>query len=115
MSDDNRQRIRTLNDAFRASLVTPRPLGKCYVTAGVNDHGPDFVAKALAAIVAFDAFTEDIDPHKEHDMVRVTIDAVVVWGKIDYFDKRDPDLGSEDPADEQQTERVMTILLPEEW
>ena len=48
-------------------------------------------------------------------MVRVTVDGIVAWGKIDYFDKRDPDLGAEDPSDAATTERVMTILLPEEW
>ena len=69
----------------------------------------------IAAIKAFDAFTNDIDPHNEHDMVRVTVDVVIVWAKIDYFSSDDPDLGSEDPANPTKTERVMTVLLPEEY
>ena len=112
---DNSARICALNDAFRQSIGTPTPLGKVYMTDGVAAFGEPFGLKALAAIKAFDAFTEDIDLHREHDMVRVTIDGTIVWGKIDYYSTADPDLGSEDPADASKTERVMTIMLPEEY
>ena len=115
MSDQTTARIRALNDMFRASIGTAKPLGKLYMTAGVAALGEPFGAKALVAIKAFDAFTNDIDPHKEHDMVRVTVDGIVVWAKLDYYSADDPDLGSEDPSDPAKTERVMTILLPEEY
>ena len=48
-------------------------------------------------------------------MIRLVIDGIVVWAKIDCYAADDPDLGSEDPSDETKTERVMTLLLPEEW
>ena len=115
MSDEKRARIRHLNDAFRWSLVEPPAKGKLYMTAGVASHGEPFGIRAVAAIALFDAFTEDIDPHGEHDMVRVTVDGTVIWAKIDYFSKADPDLGSDDPGDDAVTERVMTIMLPEEY
>ena len=115
MSDQATVRIRELNDQFRQSIGTASPLGKIYMTAGVVALGEPFGLRTIAAIKAFDAFTSDIDPHNEHDMVRVTVDAVIVWGKIDYFSSDDPDLGSEDPADPAKTERVMTIMLPEEY
>jgi hypothetical protein len=85
------------------------------MTSGVSAYGPAFTAKVIEAVVAFDTFDADIDPHGEHDMVRVIVDGVRVWGKIDYYSKADPDLGSEDPADAAKTERVMTLLLPEEY
>lgn len=115
MSDQTTARIRALNDEFRRSIGTASPLGKVYMTAGVVALGEPFGLRTIAAIKAFDAFTRDIDPHLEHDKVRVTIDAVIVWAKIDYFSADDPDLGSEDPADPAKTERVMTIMLPEEY
>lgn len=115
MSDDKRARIRELNDAFRWSLVEPPVKGKLYMTAGIAEHGEPFGIRAVAAIALFDAFTEDIDPHGERDMIRVVIDGIIVWGKIDYYSKVDPDLGSEDPGDAAVTERVMTVLLPEEY
>ena len=115
MARTDSERICELNDAFRYSIGTATPLGKVYMTDGVASLGPAFGLKVIAGIKAFNAFAESIDPHKEHDMVRVTVDGTVVWAKIDYYDKADPDLGSEDPADASKTERVMTIMLPEEY
>ena len=108
-------KIRGLNDAFRASIITPNPLGKVYMTAGIQTHGEPFGMRTLVAIASFDAFTEDIDPHGEHDMIRVVVDDTIVWAKIDYYDKADPDLGAEDPSNAATTERVMTLMLPEEY
>lgn len=115
MSDDTCDKIRKLNDAFRASLITAHPLGKLYATAGVAAHGADFQNRVIEAVVAFSVFTADIDPHGVHDMVRVTVDGIIVWGKIDLYDKADPDLGAEDPSNPATTERVMTLLLPDEY
>ena len=36
------------------------------MTAGVNAVGPAFAARAIAAVIAFDRFTVDNDPHREH-------------------------------------------------
>ena len=110
-----KEKIAALNDAFRASLVTPAPLGRLYITDGVATRGKNFVNQVIEAVVAFDAFDVDIDPHGEHDMMRVIVDGRKVWAKIDYYSADDPDLGSEDPADAGKTERVMTILFPEEY
>lgn len=114
-SGDTRTKVRLLNDAFRASLVTPKPSGKLYATAGIAAHGSDFRSRAIEAVVAFSDFTKDIDPSSTHDMMRVVIDDVIVWAKIDYYDKADPDLGAEDPGNSATTERVMTLMLPEEY
>ena len=94
MSDDPKNRIRELNDAFRRSLITDAPLGKLYATAGVASLGVHFRNQVIEAVAAFNAFTEDIDPSGAHDMIRVTVDGVIVWGKIDCYCSDDPDLGS---------------------
>ena len=48
MADAKAARIRELNDRFRNML--PATTGRGLVTAGVNEEGPEFVARALAAV-----------------------------------------------------------------
>ena len=56
--------IRRLNDSFRRS---PSGGGKRLMTAGIGALPPEDQAAILAKVIAFDAFTEDNDPHGEHD------------------------------------------------
>jgi Protein of unknown function (DUF3768) len=108
---DNTARIRELNDQFRTTLTG----GKVYMTNGVDALAPDLKARALEAMRTFTAFTADNDPHKEHDFGAFTLEGTKLFWKIDYFDKRDPDLGAEDPADAATTERVLTLMLADEY
>lgn len=107
-------RIAALNDAFRARLGE-RGAGKFYVTDGVASCGHDFVAKAIAAVKAFTDFTPDNDPYGEHDFGSVVIEGQKVLWKVDYFDRADPDLASSDPTDSAVTERVLTIMMADEY
>ena len=111
---DTATRIAALNDAFRKNPFN-RSLGKLYMTAGVNAHGPEFVARAIATVIAFDAFTNDNDPHLEHDFGSFDLDGEKLFWKLDYYSTDDPDLGSEDPSDPSKTERARTIMLAEEY
>lgn len=104
----------SLNDAFRKS-PTDRSLGKTYMTDGVSALGPEFVARAISAVAAFDKFTADNDPYGEHDFGAFNLDGEKLFWKIDYYSKDDPDLGSEDPSDPLKTARVLTIMLAEEY
>ena len=62
----------------------------------------------------FKDFTDDNDPHREHDFGRFEYaDSAFFW-KIDYYDKK-LEYGSEDPADQTKTTRVLTIMLVEEY
>jgi Protein of unknown function (DUF3768) len=106
------KRIADLNDEFRKSLVTG---GRSYMTAGVNAKGADFVAQALGKVIAFDDFNADNDPHGEHDFGSFELDGEKLFWKIDYYSTDDPDLGSEDPSDPAKTERVLTVMLAEEY
>ena len=78
------QRIADLNDKFRKSLVTG---GRTYMTAGVNAKGPEFVAKALAKVIAFDDFNADNDPHREHDFGSFELEGEKLFWKIDLYER----------------------------
>ena len=105
------EKVAALNDKFRRSLPAG---GRVYLTAGVNEKGSVFVAQALAMVIGFDDFSEDNDPHHEHDFGAYELDGERLFWKIDYYDLSGR-FGSEDPADAKQTLRVMTIMLAEEY
>ena len=88
---DTAKRIAALNDAFRKNPLD-RSRGKLYMTAGVNAKGPEFVSRAIAAVIAFNAFTNDNDPHREHDFGSVDLDGEKLFWKIDYYSTDDPDV-----------------------
>jgi Protein of unknown function (DUF3768) len=109
--------IRILNDAFRTEplSVLSAVLGRTFVfTKGVGAHGDDFLVRALKAVQEYSTFTEDNDPHGEHDFGSFELDGVKLFWKIDYYDE-DLESGSPDPADPDVTRRVLTILLAEEY
>lgn len=103
-------RIKELNDAFRTSFEG----GRVLITAGVQGWGAAFVAAACQAVKAFTDFTPENDPRGEHDFGSLRIEGTKLYWKIDYYDAFER-FGSEDPADPEQTTRVLTILPPEEY
>lgn len=105
------ERIRRLNDALRRGEHAD---GSIYVTAGVHALGAQTVREALATVAAFDTFTQENDPHDEHDFGAVTVRNVRLFFKIDYYDKAQR-AHSPDPADPAVTHRVLTIMLVEEY
>ena len=104
------ERIRDLNDKLRTTGIG----GTTYLTRGMWAKGPDFVAKACAAVRAFNAFAEDNDPWQEHDCATLDVDGETVIFKIDSYDLN-MEYGSPDPADPNVTRRVLTIMLAEEY
>ena len=106
-----RLRIRELNDRFRVEGLGN---GSVFVTAGIRANGHDFLLKAVAAVRTFSDFAQDNDPWGEHDYGAVDVDNEKVFWKFDYYS---PDLttGSDNPANEGQTHRVLTIMLPSEY
>lgn len=103
-------RIRALNDAFRRSFIG----GRVLVTRGVNVLGPGRVATLLARVKAFDQFTEDNDPHLEHDFGAFDDDGERFFWKIDYYDLT-MTWHSPNAADPRLTCRVLTVMLAEEY
>jgi hypothetical protein len=110
LDHDQVRKIAILNDAFRTTFIG----GTICVTAGVHELGAEFVTAALLAVRHFQAFTDDNDPHGEHDFGAFTVAARQLYWKIDYFD---PSMihGSDDPASVDVTRRVLTVLLTEEY
>jgi hypothetical protein len=103
-------RIRELNDQLRCKALG----GRIVITRGIEALGTDGVLQVLAAVARFDDFTEDNDPWGEHDCAILTVDRCRVIFKVDYFD-RDLRWHSPDASDPAVTERVLTIMLAEEY
>jgi len=106
----NTGRIRTLNDELRRNL----PYGHAVITGGVAALGPEAVARIVKTIAVFDDFCHANDPYQEHDFGAFDADGAVIFFKIDYFDK-ELAAHSPDPSDPSVTERVITIMLAEEY
>ncbi|MCE0498698.1 MAG: DUF3768 domain-containing protein [Methylacidiphilales bacterium] len=107
---DAAKRIRDLNDEFRRTFVG----GVITLTEGVDALGPEVKAEVLRLVREFDRFTEENDPHGEHDFGSLDIGGQVFFWKCDYYDKT-VTYGSKDPADPEITTRVLTIMKAEEY
>ncbi len=102
--------IRALNDAFRRTFVG----GAVMITAGVEAMPADQRKSLLAKVRAFDVFTDDNDPHREHDFGAVDEAGVRYFWKVEYYD-RATEMGSPDAADPAVTTRVLIVMLAEEY
>jgi hypothetical protein len=102
--------IRVLNDKLRENLST----GTALITAGVAAMGAEAVARIVKTIAVYDDFCHANDPYEEHDFGSFKVDGHTIFFKIDYFDKG-LTYHSPDAADCSVTERVITIMLAEEY
>lgn len=103
-------RIRELNDALRCRAVA----GRVVVTAGIHALGTAAICQVLASVARFDNFTEDNDPWGEHDCAVLTVDGRRIIFKIDYYNLA-LQYHSPDASDPAVTQRVMTVMLAEEY
>ena len=83
-------------------------------TAGVAALSEATRQEVFNRVRAFDAFTPDNDPRKEHDFGNFTLAGRKFFWKIDAYDA-EMQFGSEDPADPSKTTRVLTIMLASEY
>ena len=104
------QRIRELNDDLRHHLIG----GGAVITPGIAALGQKAVDRIVHAIAAFDDFCHANDPYKEHDFGSFEVEGERIFFKIDYYD-RALTHHSPDPADPAVTERVITIMLADEY
>ena len=102
--------IKTLNDNLRKHLIGWRVM----LTAGINTKSQDDVARILSKVRHFNNFTEANDPYDEHDFGSFDYKGEKIFWKIDYYDKNYQYL-SEDPANPNLTNRVMTVMLASEY
>jgi hypothetical protein len=104
------EKIRELNDKLRTNLIG----GKVMMTRSVSALPPDRLAQVLTKMRNFSDFSEDNDPHSEHDMAFFDHEGTSYAFKIDYYDPAMA-YGSEDPADPARTTRVLTLMLAEDY
>jgi hypothetical protein len=103
------------NDLFRQG--DPSIPGQIVLTSGLAAHvekTSSTMAELAQAVQEFDAFTEDNDPHAEHDFGRFTFEGADCFWKIDLYNDT-LDGGSDAPTDLTQTHRILTIMLVQEY
>lgn len=102
--------IRDQNDAFRKCPSG----GKLVLTHGVVEKFRGVLNDLIEAVVYFDKFDADNDPHGEHDFGSLSVHGEPIFWKIDYYDL-DMSAGSPDPANPDVTMRVLTIMMAWEY
>ena len=107
---DKAERIAALNDRFRQTFWG----GKVMMTQGVQELPDATREKLFRAVSEFDDFTDNNDPHREHDFGRIMFGSCTFFWKIDYFDHT-LCFGADDPSDNHNTTRVLTIMLASEY
>lgn len=109
MSSDT-DRIRMLNDQLRQRLTG----GNVFLSSGIAALGAELVSRLVLALTTFSDFSLENDPYGEHDFGMFDFEGKSVLFKIDYYDS-DRQYHSTNPADPAVTERVITLMLAEEY
>ena len=107
---DTNTRVRILNDTLRKTGVG----GETYLTRGIAELKAPMRALVLDAVRTFDDWSDDNDPWQQHDCAMFEVDGQRIMFKIDYYDSTLTH-HSPDPSDPTVTERVITIMLAEEY
>jgi len=102
--------IRQLNDLLRQTFTG----GQILLTRGVHEQGEAAVKELHALLRRYDGFCPDNDPYGEHDFGVIHYEGQKYFWKIDYYDHSYTKL-SEDPANPKLTNRVLTLMLAEEY
>ena len=102
--------IRTLNDQLRRDFS----FGLAVMTPGVAALGVEAAERIFRTIAVFDDFCHANDPHQEHDFGSFKAEGHTIFFKIDYYDKS-MTMHSPDPSNPAVTQRVITIMLAEEY
>jgi hypothetical protein len=105
--DTRTDRIRELNDNVRQYL----PSGLAMITPGVAALGQQAVERIVKTIAVYDDFCHANDPHEEHDFGSFEVEGQTIFFKIDLYEELDV----KDPNGEPIVNRVLTIMLAEEY
>jgi hypothetical protein len=88
--------------------------GAAVITPGIDALGEENVERIVQAVAAYADLSHASNPHEGHDFGAFEADGHKVIFKIDYLDKS-LQHHSPDPANSSVTERVITIMLAEEY
>ena len=102
--------IATLNDNFRKSFIG----GQVLLTAGIAAISSEDKANIISMVQNFNDFTPSNDVYGEHDFLSIDYKGNKIFAKIDYYDLN-YEFMSENPANPDITNRVLTILLSCEY
>ncbi len=109
MTDESKT-IATQNDRFRESFYG----GKVLLTQGISALSFDDQQIILSKVKHFNQFTSDNDPYGQHDFGSIKFKGLDIFWKIDLYDLN-YEFYSPEPSDLNQTNRVLTIMLAEEY
>ena len=102
--------IATLNDKFRKSFIG----GEVLLSAGIAAMSSEDKANIISMVQNFNDFTPSNDVYGEHDFFSIDYKGNKIFAKIDYYDLN-YEFMSENPANPDMTNRVLTIMLAEEY
>jgi hypothetical protein len=102
--------IARLNDSMRKLGIG----GRVLITQGIQGLGSQTIETIMMTVRFFDDFTEGNDPDGERDFGSLAVCGQRIFWKIDYYDKA-VENGSDEPADSSITERVLTVMLANEY
>mgnify|MGYP004454153607 CR=1 FL=1 len=102
--------IAALNDNFRKTFTG----GQVLLTTGIATMSSEDKANIISLVQNFNDFNEGNDPYKEHDFGSFDYKGEKILWKIDYYDLNNQ-YHSENPANPDITNRVLTILLSCEY
>ena len=109
-TNQNTDKIRTLNDSFRHTFIG----GRVMKTDGVAAQDQALQQNLIAEVKGFGKFDQENDPYNEHDFGSVELDGKKFFWKIDYYDLT-MQQGAADPADPDTTIRVLMIMCADEY
>ena len=99
--------IAKLNNDFRKSFIG----GEVLLTAGIATMSSEDKANIVSLV---QNFNDDNDVYGEHDFFSIDYKGNKIFAKIDYYDLN-YEFMSENPANPDITNRVLTILLSCEY
>lgn len=102
--------IATLNDNFRKTFIG----GEVLLSAGIAAMSSEDKANIISMVQNFNDFTPSNDVYGEHDFLSIDYKGNKIFAKIDYYDLN-YEFMSENPANPDITNRVLTILLSCEY
>lgn len=106
------------NEHWRAQLGTFKAdtrYARLLMTRGVSNHprGWEAIVKLLRGP---EQSHDDIDPRGERDMLKLELGGTKFYLKVDMYARAEElQFFSEDPADDEKTVRVFTVLLADEY
>ena len=84
------------------------------LTAGIAAMSSEDKANIISMVQNFNDFTHSNDVYGEHDFLSIDYKGNKIFAKIDYYDLN-YEFMSENPANPDITNRVLTILLSCEY